>query len=121
MKEEVKFTVCFYEDPAALQEIEFWESLIKDKIVEFDKSSKFLSYLLNKDKHYELVCCMPLDVLVHQTISGITNIVKNSLYQVTSTKEHTDLKKSWYKVLIFGKVNKDQLLPLERFMTLYNL
>jgi hypothetical protein len=121
IKDRVKFTICFYEDPAALQEIEFWENLIKDKIVESDKSGKFLSYLLDKDNDYEFVCCIPLDVLIHHNTNGITNIVKNSLYHVTSPKEYIELKQSWHKILIFGKIKKEQLMPLERLMTLYKL
>jgi hypothetical protein len=121
MKNGVKFTICFYEDPAALQEIEFWEGLVKDKILESDRSGKFLNYLLDKDDHYELVCCMPLDTLTNQSISGIANIVKNSLCQITSIKNYLKLKQTWYKVLIFGKIQRNQLRPLERFMGMYNL
>ena len=121
MKKETKLTVCFYEYPAALQEIKFWEGLVKDKIINKERSGNFLNYLLDKNDHYEFVCCMPLQVLLNQSLQGLTNLVKNSLYQLMPTKEYVDIKQNWHKVLVFGKVDKDQLRPLERFMTLYNL
>ena len=122
MKKEIKLTVCFYEYPAALQEIKFWEGLVKDKIINKERSGNFINYLLDKNGHYEFVCCAPLETLVNQSLKGLGNLVKNSLLNTLPTKEFLSFgPPNWYKVLIFGKIHRDQLRPLEKFMLLYNL
>ena len=63
-QQEVKLTYCFYENPAAKQEIKFWESLVEKHIVSKSFIGDHWGYRLEKEDGIEFVCCIPLDNLI---------------------------------------------------------
>ena len=106
----VNLTICFYENPAAKQELVFWEGLVKDKIKSKSYINDIWSYHLVDDGVHELVVCIPIDLT--EEFRGIDRISK------IADNEH-DMhsipgKLKYYKTLIFGKVKSDQL----KFITL---
>ena len=60
-QQENKLTLCYYENPAAKQEIKFWESLIEDKIQSKSYIKDIWSYHLKDGKENEIVVCVPID------------------------------------------------------------
>ena len=101
--QEVKLTYCFYENPAAKQEIKFWESLVADSI----KSKSFIGdnwgYRLEKDGEVEFVCCIPLQDLNHN--KDVEHVAEN----VFKLHQNENEILTYHKTLIFGKVEIDQL------------
>ena len=78
-----KLTICFYENPAAKQELVFWEGLMKDKIKSKSYINDIWSYHIHDVGENELVVCIPIDL-----IPG---------------------KGKYHKTLIFGKAQTEQL------------
>jgi hypothetical protein len=111
---KIKLTLCFYENPAAKQEIKFWESLVEDTI----KTKSFIGdnwgYSLEKELEREFVCCIPLQDLSRG-------------YDIMSTAEDVfDLHRKnefdillYNKVLIFGKVEVEQLKYISTMMHIW--
>ena len=104
-QQETKLTLCFYENPAAKQEIKFWEGLVEEKI----KSRSFIddrwSYHLEDNGVHELVICIPLeDTKEFRDIAAVSTIadVKFDLHKISG-------KLKYHKTLIFGRVETEQL------------
>ena len=102
--QEVKLTLCFYENPAAKQEIKFWESLVDDII----KTKSFIGdnwgYSLEKELEREFVCCIPM-----QDLSRKYDVMK-TVEDVFDLHRKNELDVLIYnKVLVFGKVEIEQL------------
>jgi hypothetical protein len=109
-----KLTVCYYENPAAKQEIKFWEGLVEDKIQSRSYVSDIWSYHLKDDGESELVICIPIDMVSHtQQISGIADR-EFSLHLLTGLLYYN-------KTLIFGKVDSEQLEIVHRITNLMEL
>lgn len=111
--QEVKLTYCFYENPAAKQEIKFWESLVADSI----KSKSFIGdnwgYRLEKDGEVEFVCCIPLQDLNHN--KDVEHVAEN----VFKLHQNENEILTYHKTLIFGKVEIDQLRFISTKMILW--
>ena len=100
-----KLTICFYENPAAKQEIKFWEGLVEDKISSKSFVDDRWSYHLKDENEDELVVCVPLeDIKEFRGIHNISSIAndKFDLHNIPG-------KLKYYKTLIFGKVESEQL------------
>ena len=109
-----KLTICFYENPAAKQEIKFWEGLVEDKIKSKSYINDIWSYHLEDLDEHELVVCIPIDKVKHtQQISEIVN-KEFSLHAITGSLYY-------YKTLIFGKVISKQLETVHRITNLMEL
>ena len=112
-QQEVKLTYCFYENPAAKQEIKFWESLVEKHIVSKSFIGDHWGYRLEKEDGVEFVCCIPLQELKrHKNIERIADDVF-----MLHKKENEML--AYYKTLIFGKVEIDQLRFISTNMMLW--
>ena len=112
--QEVKLTICFYENPAAKQEIKFWESLVEDKISSKSFVDDRWSYHLEENNEHELVVCIPLkDVENFRGIYNISTIAndKFDLHRIPG-------KLRYHKTLIFGKVEVEQLKYITVMMDL---
>lgn len=111
--QEVKLTYCFYENPAAKQEIKFWESLVEDSI----KSKSFIGdnwgYRLEKDGEIEFVCCIPLQDLHYNTV---VEKISNDVFKLHQNENEI---LTYHKTLIFGKVETDQLRFISTKMMLW--
>ena len=112
--QEVKLTLCFYENPAAKQEIKFWESLVEDTI----KTKSFIGnnwgYSLEKEFERELVCCIPLQDLSKEydamsTTEDVFDLHRKSEFDILI----------YNKTLIFGKVEVDQLTYISTMMQIW--
>ncbi len=101
----VKLTICFYENPAAKQEITFWEGLVKQKIKTKSKVNDIWSYHLNDEEGDELVVCIPIELT--EEFRDISNVSKLADGEFDRHKVHGKLK--YGKTLIFGKVETEQL------------
>ena len=112
-QQEVKLTICFYENPAAKQEIKFWEGLVEDKI----KSRLYIgdewSYHLVDGNKHEMVLCIPTDDIEKYTELGEISKIADDKFDLHNIPG----KLKYHKTLIFGKVNSDQL----RFMSCFVL
>ena len=109
-----KLTICYYENPAAKQEIKFWEGMVEDKIKTRSFLSDVWSYHLQDGDENELVVCIPIDTVEHtQQISGIANR-EFSLHSLVGLLYY-------YKTLIFGKVDSKQLETVHRITNLMEL
>jgi len=109
-----KLTICFYENPAAKQELVFWEGLVKDKIQSKSYINDIWSYHLNDGSENEMVVCIPIDLTEDfRDISNVSRIVDNEfdLHKVPG-------KLKYYKTLIFGKVESEQLKFISIMMDL---
>ena len=109
-----KLTLCFYENPAAKQEIKFWEGLVEDKISSKSFVDDRWSYHLSDDDGDELVVCIPLEDI--KQFRGIENVSKiaNDKFGL----HRTPGKLKYYKTLIFGKVEVEQLKFISIMMDL---
>jgi len=104
-KDLVKLTICFYENPAAKQELVFWEGLVKEKIQSKSYINDIWSYHLKDEDGHELVVCIPIDrVDDFRDISNVSRIADNEfdLHKISG-------KLKYYKTLIFGRVEENQL------------
>ena len=112
--QEVTLTYCFYENPAAKQEIKFWESLVEENI----KSKSFIGdnwgYRLEKNNEIEFVCCIPLQDLGR---GYDTMRTANDVFDLHKENE-TDIL-VYHKVLVFGKVEIEQLKYISTMMHLW--
>jgi hypothetical protein len=110
----VKLTICFYENPAAKQELVFWEGLVKDKIQSKSYINDIWSYHLKDDEENELVVCIPIDRT--KEFRGISEVSKIADNEFDLHKAAGKLK--YYKTLIFGKVEEDQLKFISTMISL---
>ena len=113
-RKTANLTICFYENPAAKQELVFWEGLIKDKIQSKSYINDIWSYHLKDGEGHELVVCIPIDLTEEfRDVSNVSRIVDNEcdMHQVPG-------KLKYYKTLIFGKVQSDQLKFISIMMEL---
>jgi hypothetical protein len=112
--QEVKLTYCFYENPAAKQEIKFWESLVEDRI----KTKSFIGdnwgYSLEKDDEREFLCCIPLQDLNRDFEP---TKVADDVFGLHRENEFDILV--YNKVLIFGKVETEQLTYISTKMKIW--
>ena len=109
--EQSKLTLCFYENPGALKEIEHWETAMSKNIISTWKVESELSYLVARDdKTLELMMCIPLDTLPIRGVSLIKTMYHNLalLHGIPEPK--------YYKTLIFGRVKVDQLTCISTMM-----
>ncbi len=110
----VKLTLCFYENPAAKQEITFWEGLVKDKIKTKSKVNDIWSYHLNDEEGDEVVVCIPIELTEEfRDISNVSRLADSEFdrHQVTG-------KLKYEKTLIFGRVESAQLQFITVMMNL---
>ena len=112
--QEIKLTYCFYENPAAKQEIKFWESLVEDKIKTKTFTGDHCGYLLEKDFEYEFVCCIPLQDIKRGFEPS--EVVEN-IFKLHRKNEFEMLV--YNKTLIFGKVELSQLQYITTKMTIW--
>lgn len=92
------FTICFFENPAALQEIKLWEQL---KFNEIMKKTVFLSgmriYELSGKKNFEILFCFPIEYL-------------NSVIPLKSYIEtYSNHPGEYLKTILFGKFTAKEL------------
>ncbi|MDD5649386.1 MAG: hypothetical protein PHF86_03065 [Candidatus Nanoarchaeia archaeon] len=95
-------TLCFYEFPAAKAHIDFWEKSMGDRIIEkqeFDSMCK--AFYIKKGNQLELVYCVPLHRLI------IKDFEKDL--------EEIPISTIFLKTLVFGKINKTDLLLIDRY------
>ena len=102
--QEIKLTLCFYENPAAKQEIKFWESLVEDTIQTKSFIGDNWGYSLVKESGNEFVCCIPLQDLgrsfdVMARVEDVFELHRKNEFDILA----------YNKVLIFGKVEVEQL------------
>ena len=98
-------TLCFYENPAAQQEIKFWEGLVDDKIQSKSFVDDNWTYHLQDGDSHELVVCIPLqDTILFRGIEQVSKIA-NDKFDLHSPPH----KLKYHKTLVFGKVEIDQL------------
>ena len=112
--QEIKLTYCFYENPAAKQEIKFWESLVEDKIKTKTFTGDHWGYLLEKDFEYEFVCCIPLQDIKRgfepsEVVENIFKLHRKNEFEILV----------YNKTLIFGKVELSQLQYITTKMTIW--
>ena len=108
---QTKLTLCFYENPGALKEIEHWEKAMEKNIISVWKVESELSYVIaREDKTLELMMCTPLDTLPVRDVSEIKTMSHNLalLHGISEPK--------YYKTLIFGRVEIDQLTCISTMM-----
>ena len=104
-QQETKLTICFYENPAAKQELVFWEGLVKEKIKSKSYINDIWSYHLQENDEHELAVCIPIEKTEEfKAIQNVSTLADNEF----------DLHKApgklrYYKTLIFGKVEQKQL------------
>jgi len=110
--QEIKLTYCFYENPAAKQEIKFWESLVKDRIQTKSFIGDVWAYSLVKDYEREFVCCIPME---DSTGYGSLDIVVEDAFDLHRKSENEILV--YNKTLIFGKVSVYHLKRITEEMT----
>lgn len=104
-QQETKLTICFYENPAAKQEIKFWEGLVEDRIKSKSYINDIWSYHLEDLGEHELVVCIPIEKTSDfRDISKVSSIADKEfvLHQIPG-------KLRYHKTLIFGKVESDHL------------
>ena len=109
--ERTKLTLCSYENPGALKEIEHWEKAMSKSIISKWKVESELSYAIGReDKTLELMMCTPLDTLPVRETKQIMRMANNLalLHGVPELK--------YYKTLIFGRVEEDQLRFISTMM-----
>ena len=102
--QEIKLTLCFYENPAAKQEIKFWESLVEDTIQTKSFIGDNWGYSLVKESGNEFVCCILLQDLnrsldVMAVVEDVFDLHRKSEFDILM----------YNKVLVFGKVEVEQL------------
>jgi len=110
---KVGITKCFYEYPAALAEIDFWESMVKKQIVLKIANDSNLLFVLDKklssnshkyEHELEAMICIPLGTS-NENVDLIVKKTENIFEQMfAGEKEYFN-----YKTLIFGKVEKEDL------------
>jgi len=108
---KIAITKCFYEYPAALAEIDFWESLVKKQVVLKIVNDGNLLFVLDKklsnnyyEHELEAMVCIPLGTSI-ENVDMITNKTENIFGQMfAGEKEFFD-----YKTLVFGQVCKRDL------------
>ena len=113
-QQEIKLTYCFYENPAAKQEIKFWESLVEKHIVSKSFIGDNWGYRLEKEDGTEFVCCIPLQQL--KRCFDLDRTVKK-VFELHKYSKSEMLK--YNKVLIFGKVEIEQLTWISTMMHLW--
>ena len=100
----VKVSLCFYENPAAIQEIKFWESLVKKDIIssaqDIESGDDVFSYILKKIDHYELMICIPMSKEFY-TIEKVEALIGNHL----SFRGYDSIDLLYKKTLVFGKID----------------
>lgn len=94
----MKLTVVFYENPAALAEIDFWESTMKSKIKTKEKEGDDIIFSLED----EMLWCTPVD---KPSIEKIFSLLKNNVVF------------NYYKTLVFGKVNSKLAVDLSYYIS----
>lgn len=112
--QEIKLTICFYENPAAKQEIKFWESLVEDTIQTKSFIGDNWGYSLVKESGNEFVCCIPLQDLIKNfdvmlTVEDVFNLHRKNEFDILV----------YNKVLIFGKVEVEQLQYISTQMQIW--
>ena len=112
--QEIKLTLCFYENPAAKQEIKFWESLVEDTITTKSFIGDNWGYSLEKEMKQEFVCCIPLQDLTRNF--DVMAVVEN-VFDLHRKNEFDILV--YNKVLIFGKVEVEQLQYISTQMQIW--
>lgn len=113
-QQEVKLTYCFYENPAAKQEIKFWESLVKKHIVSKSFIGDHWGYRLEKEDGVEFVCCIPLDNLI-----GYEFKPSRAAVNVFDLHKNKNEGLRYHKTLIFGKVETEQLKIISKWMEIW--
>ena len=109
MKVHVTFT--FYENPAAKQEIYFWETLVTHRLQEKYYDGDILSYVLAYNDDVELLICIPIDYWKTETPMAMLNEMRHA-YKLHSL----DGKFKYLKTLIFGKVAVNELVQIASFI-----
>jgi len=112
--QEIKLTYCFYENPAAKQEIKFWESLVEDTIQTKSFIGDNWGYSLVKESGNEFVCCIPL-----QDLNRSFNITARVEYVFDLHRKNEFDILLYNKTLIFGKVEVDQLTYISTMMQVW--
>jgi len=112
--QEIKLTFCFYENPAAKQEIKFWESNVEDKIQTKSFIGDNWGYSLVKESGNEFVCCIPLQDLcssfdVMERVEDVFGLHRKNEFDILT----------YNKVLIFGKVEVEQLQFITKQMQIW--
>ncbi len=106
---KINFTLCFYEFPGALQEIKQWENLKFNQIIKKYVSKdnvRFYSITLDKEKcngyEREFLLCFPI---------GVESVGLDTI-DVDEIGKQFQQGVDYYKTIIFGKVNSDDLLKI---------
>lgn len=95
-------TICYYEYPAALHEIDAWEKLKNNQII---TKTKLLDNVIYYKLENELLICIPVGELINSF--NYETFLKNGKY---------------YKTLIFGKVDSNNLKNiLEKVIVFENI
>lgn len=106
-------TICFYEHPAALGEIEFWESQMGDKIVSKQREEPFITFVIGQPHPSEFLVCVPLNIF------EVRGVSQEELQSEILKLAHKNLESSIFskaKFLIFGRVQISELDEVRRCM-----
>ena len=106
-----KLTLCFYEHPQALHEIDSWQELVKDKITKISEedSSDFRIVNLNReDGTKENLIVIPMKE------SNIDFDLTREIVEFGILKEYV-----YYKTLLFGKFDSSNLDKISKFIKKY--
>lgn len=94
----MKLTVVFYENPAALAEINFWESTMQDKIKTKECENDDIIFSLED----EMLWCTPVD---KPSIEKIFTLLKNNVAFY------------YHKTLMFGRLNSKLAVDLSYYIS----
>ena len=98
----IKVSLCFYENPAALQEIKFWESTVSSIILDKYSKNGLISYIIEKEGYEELMLCIPMEELYY-TVFKVEDIISDTLI----AHNRTESEISYKKTLVFGKITPE--------------
>ena len=98
----MKVSLCFYENPAALQEIKFWESTVSNIILDKYSKNGLISYIIEKEGYEELMLCIPMEESYY-TVFKVEDIISDILI----AHNRTESEISYKKTLVFGKITPE--------------
>lgn len=100
-------TICFYEYPAALHEIEAWEKLKKESIIDKTSNDGIIRFILMTSKNeVEMLICFPnYTKCVEDSKKFISEKIKNGFI--------------YNKTLLFGKFSSTQLIKITNVIKFY--
>lgn len=103
-----KTTLCFYQHPEALHEINSWKELVKDKTIRISQ---------DENVHFQIVELKREDETFENLI--IVPVIENQInFELTKEIIEYGLIKEYkyYKTLLFGRFNSSDLESISKFI-----